>query len=235
MSHRTTSGGGRRMRARYASGATVARGARHAAQRRAEVDAAAPARGTRPAHRAFRQRQASARASIAFTCASSSDVIVAKSFFCRTSRGEKLNAASSLDLVAVRRVEARLRLDHRLGEPGHDSRAPGRPLRCGRAREARAPPPSSRGACGFFQKRSNACSKRSRCSRRETSTAASASRKSVRLLTPTASTAASASITFAGPTGNPAARSRRTKCRTFSARKPRGRSVGAAVIRAPGP
>ena len=73
---------------------------------------------------------------------------------------------------------------------------------------------------GLRQNSSNAWSNSSMCSRRDTSTAASAARKSVLFATPTASTAASASMTFAGPTGMPHARSARTKCSTFSGSLP---------------
>jgi hypothetical protein len=61
MSHSTTSGGVRRVRARKRERRGGARGAHRAAQRRAEIDARAPVVGARAAHRHFRQRQAQAR------------------------------------------------------------------------------------------------------------------------------------------------------------------------------
>ena len=80
-------------------------------------------------------------------------------------------------------------------------------------------------SCGLRQKSSNACSNTGSCSCRETSTAPSAARKSSRFgrARPPRPRRARRSL-CAGPTGMPAARSTRTKCSTFSARRPLGSS-----------
>ena len=196
MSHSTTSGGVRRCRARHASGATRAGGAGHAAQRRAQVDPmrrAAPARCAAPAARAA---AASGCASIAAPAASSSAVIVAKSLLLQHLARRERERRVELDLVVVRARASgssggSIACARRAGSSGA---APAR--RCARYTVGSSAAIIFSSSFGLRQKRSNACSNSGRCSCRDTSTAASAARKSSRLARPTASTASSASSTL---------------------------------------
>ena len=228
MSHSTTSGGVR---------AACARGTRAARPRRRRPSCARSVarRSTRAPRRAGARAPHAARSGSgsrrlrdhrACTCASSSAVIVAKSFVCSTSRGENVNAASSVDLVVVVARAAARRRQHRLREPRRQlGRRRSSPARA-RARAAAAPPPSSRGACGLRQNSSNACSNSARCSRREHEHGGERLAKvvAVRDARPLRPRRARRSPS----PGRPAirrARSTRTKCSTFSARRPRGGSV----------
>ena len=179
MSHSTTSGGVRARRARESAAARRRRRAGHAAQRRAQVDRVPRARGPRAARAALAAAAArAARASPAPRASSSArhrrEVLLLQ-HFARRERERRVE----LDLVLV--VRRRVGVASAAASPARGARAARAAfgVRPRPSRAAAAPPSSARAARGLRQNRSNACSNSAQCSCRDTSTAASASRKSV--------------------------------------------------------